>query len=318
MLFQDLIEQRPEHERMAYTHSLDAAEAAAVAEHSGSSNAPQQPNETTQEYIGRLREGCDIPLAGLTEPFRFFAEHGNDVGAYLARGVPLDLRDEGRARASTEALLFTLAAQLGFPYGYSGQRDNEIIQDLIPKPEDKDKQLGTGSTTLDWHTEAAHATYSGDLIGLLCMRGDPGAITYLSRIHPEKLDDEVLAQLERVDYTIGPDASHGGASRLSTPLISYRDGQMVLRFDPLYTSAQNMEAQAALDILAEEVDRRAIGFVLEQGDLLLIDNNTSAHARSEYSPRYDGTDRWLRRIIVSKTVLPPEYVEEGNPLLIKG
>ncbi|MFV0320670.1 MAG: TauD/TfdA family dioxygenase, partial [Microbacterium sp.] len=35
------------------------------------------------------------------------------------------------------------------------------------------------------------------------------------------------------------------------------------------------------------------------GDLFLFDNRRVMHARTPFEPRYDGTDRWLQRVIIS-------------------
>ena len=37
---------------------------------------------------------------------------------------------------------------------------------------------------------------------------------------------------------------------------------------------------------------------LEPGDLLIIDNTVAVHGRSPFTPRFDGTDRWLQRTFV--------------------
>ncbi|NBT21304.1 MAG: hypothetical protein EBT17_04190, partial [Actinobacteria bacterium] len=38
--------------------------------------------------------------------------------------------------------------------------------------------------------------------------------------------------------------------------------------------------------------------VLGDGDLLVIDNDRAVHGRTPFVPRYDGTDRWLKRALV--------------------
>jgi len=39
--------------------------------------------------------------------------------------------------------------------------------------------------------------------------------------------------------------------------------------------------------------------VLLSGDLLVLDNRRAAHARTTFRPRYDGSDRWLLRIMTT-------------------
>ena len=38
--------------------------------------------------------------------------------------------------------------------------------------------------------------------------------------------------------------------------------------------------------------------VLSDGDVLVIDNDRAVHGRTPFVPRYDGTDRWLKRALV--------------------
>ncbi len=35
---------------------------------------------------------------------------------------------------------------------------------------------------------------------------------------------------------------------------------------------------------------------LRPGDLLVLDNRRAVHARTAFTPRFDGTDRWLQRV----------------------
>ncbi|MBK6763531.1 MAG: TauD/TfdA family dioxygenase [Micrococcales bacterium] len=37
---------------------------------------------------------------------------------------------------------------------------------------------------------------------------------------------------------------------------------------------------------------------LKAGDLLVVDNDVAVHGRTPFTPRFDGTDRWLQRTFV--------------------
>ncbi|HEY5875714.1 MAG TPA: TauD/TfdA family dioxygenase, partial [Ilumatobacteraceae bacterium] len=43
---------------------------------------------------------------------------------------------------------------------------------------------------------------------------------------------------------------------------------------------------------------------LEPGDLLVVDNSVAVHGRSPFTPRFDGTDRWLQRTFVVSDLAP--------------
>jgi hypothetical protein len=63
--------------------------------------------------------------------------------------------------------------------------------------------------------------------------------------------------------------------------------------------------------------RKAISFatkevILKTGDLLLINNHKAVHGRKPFKARYDGTDRWLQRLLVRKTLPPKDFLMYNN------
>jgi alpha-ketoglutarate-dependent taurine dioxygenase len=72
-----------------------------------------------------------------------------------------------------------------------------------------------------------------------------------------------------------------------------------LRFDPAYSRLPDdpafREAYRALESALADV---RVDVVLSPGDVLVLDNNTVVHGRSAFAARYDGRDRWLKRVLV--------------------
>jgi hypothetical protein len=64
------------------------------------------------------------------------------------------------------------------------------------------------------------------------------------------------------------------------------------------------EAQRALETLAAAVAEHHTGVVLEAGDLLVVDNALAVHGRTPFTPRFDGSDRWLQRTFVVADLAP--------------
>jgi len=58
------------------------------------------------------------------------------------------------------------------------------------------------------------------------------------------------------------------------------------------------EAADALRELGACLDNVAISHVMERGDLLIFDNKRVVHARTPFTARFDGTDRWLMRTMI--------------------
>lgn len=272
---------------------------------------PPAPSE--DDLLLAARELAALPLLAW-ETLRGFASESNDYGALLVGCVPIDEtagdRKDGRV---SELCLLAAAHCLGTPVGYATQRGGSLVQDLRPRREDARKQLGTNSVELVWHTEEAHTEHAPRYVLLLCIRGDTDAGTLVSRVEPAMLDEIVRTRLSRPDFRIGSDVSHeAGMSRLCPVL-----GVDRLVFDPLYTECADDRALAALAALADHVDERATQVSLRAGELLIIDNFRAAHARTAYTPRYDGTDRWLQRAVVMEQAPPPRAVACGRTNVIR-
>jgi L-asparagine oxygenase len=61
------------------------------------------------------------------------------------------------------------------------------------------------------------------------------------------------------------------------------------------TEGLSEDATWALSQLREAMPAVLAGIVLEPGDLVIVDNRSAVHAGTQFTPRYDGRDRWLRR-----------------------
>ncbi len=99
----------------------------------------------------------------------------------------------------------------------------------------------------------------------------------------------------RVDPTLTADAQ---ASQAQPCAVMSAGQDPELLYDPAYVSANTERAAAALEHLRLCIEQSKFHIQLEQGDLLVFDNPRSVHARSAYTPRFDGSDRWLLRALV--------------------
>jgi L-asparagine oxygenase len=69
-------------------------------------------------------------------------------------------------------------------------------------------------------------------------------------------------------------------------------------FDADLMVGTDAEADDALRALSDVTARHHTSAVLQPGELLVVDNNVAVHGRSPFTPRFDGTDRWLQRTFV--------------------
>jgi len=242
---------------------------------------------------------------------------------------PTPLHWKHRTRPSPtlrEEMLFVLCASLlGEPIGWSTQQDGRIVHDLCPIPEHEKEQIGTGSEQdIWWHTEDAFHPLRGDYIGMMCLRNSDRVPTTFANLENLGLTAEELRHLARPVFPIRPDHSHrlvnkvngeGDAALLAAyqeieqmsaePLrIAVLEGDLkapYIRLDPYFMEpAEDPEARRAFERLTEVLDARLGEVLLEPGDICFFDNFQSVHGRRSFKARYDGTDRWMKRINVTR------------------
>ncbi len=52
--------------------------------------------------------------------------------------------------------------------------------------------------------------------------------------------------------------------------------------------------------LCDQLAAATVPVPLAAGDVLLVDNYRMVHGRTPFRPRFDGTDRWLRKVTVTR------------------
>ncbi len=228
-----------------------------------------------------------------------------------------------------EIYFFLCGCLLGNPIGWSTQQHGYILHDILPIKDHENEQLGSGSKqTLTWHIEDAFHPYRGDYIGLMCMRNPDNVETTFASIDSVKLDEDLVQVLFQQRFVIRPDESHLEKNRFATQsqieglddLLkrSYAwieqmntDPEKVavlfgdphspyVRVDPYFMDRlDDEEAQCALNKLIEAIDEKLVGVALQPGQICFIDNYKVVHGRNPFKARYDGTDRWLKRLNIT-------------------
>ena len=202
-----------------------------------------------------------------------------------------------------EVFLNLCGALLGDAIAWSHQRDGLICQDLVPIEGHKDEMLGSGSELeLVWHTEDARYPYRGDYIGLMCLRNPDAVPTTFASIDEVRLDPDQVEVLFEPRFVFRPDPSHPTDSeREKAPVLFGDPRSPYVRFDPYSMDRpETEEARSAMDYLIRAVDENVTGVALLPGECLFIDNYKAVHGRSSFKARFDGTDRWLKRINIAR------------------
>jgi Fe(II)/alpha-ketoglutarate-dependent arginine beta-hydroxylase len=225
-----------------------------------------------------------------------------------------------------EMLLVLFGSLLGDAIGWSTQQDGYVVHDIFPIQGHENEQLGSGSEELLWwHVEDAFHPYRGDYIGLMCLRNPDRVATTVLPISKLDLRPEVAEPLFREVFTIRPDESHlkknNSRQRTEDPYLarSYEriermntrppkigvlfgdPEQPYMRLDPFFMDpSDDEEAWQTFLRLQKEIDQKLEDAVLAPGDFIFIDNFRAVHGRKPFKARYDGSDRWLKRINVTR------------------
>ena len=254
-------------------------------------------------------------------------------GACLIKGYPLAFALLLAAlfpALREEILLMLFGSLLGDAIGWATQQNGHLVHDVMPIKGLEHEQLGTGSEELLWwHNEDAFHPYRGDYIGMMCLRNPDLVATTMACIDDVTLTEEEVKLLFSPHFVIHPDESHREKNKGNGELddgedslfsaykrinemntapqkiaVLYGDpASPYMRIDPYFMDEVEDEVvQNALNALIKSLEAVLIDVALQPGDFIFIDNFKAVHGRRPFQARYDGNDRWLMRINVTKDV----------------
>ena len=221
------------------------------------------------------------------------------------------------------AQLKKYAYKYGIPTGYKQEQDGRLINSVLPNPKTEFQQISSSSkVNLELHTETAFHPYKPSHVLLLCLRGDHQAPTTFAIVDEivESLDDETVALLKQPLYITAIDDSfrtHGEPNKsIVMPILKEDEHGLSICFDEFFMRGETFQAQEALDKLKIAITKKTREIVLEAGDLFVLDNRKTIHGRKPFSPRYDGTDRWVLRCLVVDRMPPDTQFVYENHMMI--
>ncbi|MER5360848.1 clavaminate synthase Cs1 [Streptomyces sp. NPDC002785] len=284
--------------------------------------AAQLPPVPRTDLYGFL-EAAHTAAAALPEPLAAaldeFNADGNQNGYLLLRGLPVE--EDGdlpstpgttpapvdRPLLNMEAMLAVVGRRLGLHTGYRELRSATVYHDVYPSPGAHHLSSETSETLLEFHTEMAYHVRQPNYVMLACSWADHEhkAATLVGSVRKALplLPDDIRARLfDRplpccVDVAFRGGVKDPGAIANVKPLygdpqdphLGY-DRELLVPRDPA-----DVEAVAVLSKALDEV-REAVHLV--PGDVLIVDNFRTTHARTPFTPRWDGRDRWLHRVYI--------------------
>ncbi len=209
--------------------------------------------------------------------------------------------------AAMDIAVVLAAATLGQVFGWAGQQDGRLVHNIMPSRGSERLQVGASSTAqLAWHTEDAFHAGRAGLLLLACVRNEDGVGSQVASIRRATLTSRQVEVLGRRRVAILPDDSYPGwwsdgeRWRSATATVWQASDGLCVRYDPSYSRFLDPDPEfaGAYAALGRALDGCGEPVLIGPGDVLLIDNDVAVHGRLPFSPRYDGTDRWLKRVLV--------------------
>lgn len=267
---------------------------------------------------------------------RFLAGFRDNPAATVCRvhGFPVDdaavgptpahwQRPEGcDSTVVSDTYLAMCGTALGDPFSWATLQYGRLIQDIFPIRGDERRESGHGSEAfLTFHTDDAFRPDSADYLLLFGIRNHDAVPTFVAAARDVVITDTDRQLLSEDRFHIVPDDEHIRQLERYAPddpalarAIEARDNPQpvsVLYGDPANPEVRfdlpfmrcvggDPAVKRALFAFRSELDRVRRPLVTAAGTVLFLNNRRVVHARESFTARYDGTDRWLRKLIVSR------------------
>lgn len=253
-----------------------------------------------------------------------------DQGVCVIRGLHIDQNLLGATPPYWSAIdtavsrpldfqMLLLASMVGQPFGWHGQQEGRLVNNVMPARGYETVQTGASSSILlSPHTEDAFHPQRAHLFLLGCVRNPDAVATTVASVRDVELSEADREILSRPTVPILPDLTYGDLDKWgpaqSIPTLWERPDGLCIRYDPDYTpwADADPEYRQAYQRLGRELARVTSEVVLEPGDVAIVDNDMVVHGRVPFAARFDGTDRWLKRVNVAMADRPRPPAERSE------
>jgi Fe(II)/alpha-ketoglutarate-dependent arginine beta-hydroxylase len=261
-------------------------------------------------YIYACRLPVDI-LHALND-FRICDQHSGVVvfRGYLANKTlpptPVcwqpDHNYEAKFRSDFLGMLYSTV--VGEAFGFETQQGGKLIHDVLPIKGKEHVEAGCSSLAkLSFHTEDAFHPHRSEFLCFMCLKNPTNVGISGASVDHLSLPKEVSDILRQDRFYTLPDNAHDAddIELQLHPILFGNAERPYICVDPDFTYHQqgDEEAKAALEFLAEEIEGHLDDIPLQPGDICFIDNFKWVHGHKPFVAKFDGNDRWMKRIKVS-------------------
>lgn len=291
---------------------------------SGADPAAASFYDAAWSVLPRVPEGVREVLEGfrLREPAAGCMLRGFPVDDQAVGPTPADWSEAAASPRTRREELFValIVACLGDAFNWGTLQRGRLVQHILPIQGEETAQSGHGSVLLEFHNEDAFNDYRCHYLVLFGVRNHDRVPTIVASMRDTSLDPNQRAILSQPRFEIRPDPEHLRQLEATDPTspalarmrmmtehpqpvaVLFGDpADPYVRMDPPFMQAVDGDdaAARALAALIAELEGVQQDVVVDQGSALIVDNYRAVHGRRAFRPRYDSTDRWLLRALVT-------------------
>ena len=297
----------------------------------------EYPSPVDHAFVATAADLARSLPDGLVRFLRSFQGAEPAVAAVI-RGLPVDDKRVGPtpehwsahcdpARTMPEDFYFLLLGSLiGEVFGWSTLQNGALLHNVLPNRAEENDQSGAGSRVpLLWHIEDAFHPYRCDYLALMALRNPDEIGTSLGSVRNLKVTQHEREVLWDRRFHIRPDKVHMKGLDVGAPGAEFEHSpqpvsilfgdadEPYLRINPPFMTALpgDEEAEQVLADVISRIDESMGEVILHPGDVVFIDNYLAVHGRGSFIPRYDGTDRWMRKALFTRDLRKSRGVRDS-------
>ncbi len=297
----------------------------------------EYPSPVDHAFVATAADLARSLPDGLVRFLRSF-QGAEPAAAAVIRGLPVDDKRVGPtpehwsahcdpARTMPEDFYFLLLGSLiGEVFGWSTLQNGALLHNVLPNRAEENDQSGAGSRApLLWHIEDAFHPYRCDYLALMALRNPDEIGTSLGSVRNLKVTQHEREVLWDRRFHIRPDKVHMKGLDVGAPGAEFEHSpqpvsilfgdadEPYLRINPPFMTALpgDEEAEQVLADVISRIDESMGEVILHPGDVVFIDNYLAVHGRGSFIPRYDGTDRWMRKALFTRDLRKSRGVRDS-------
>ncbi len=202
-----------------------------------------------------------------------------------------------------DRLLRINAMRWGTLYSFINEQKGKVVQNIFPVMSDATTQISSSSSVeLELHTETAFHSERPDTVFLYCLREDERAGTVVAQLDDfiGDIDSTTKSLLKQPIFETFIDESFKRSTTASVcvTVSILSEDEKSIAFDKALMRGKTQEANAAIEVLLQAINNHKRVVTLRQGEALVMHNPSTIHGRTPFTARFDGSDRWLKRIMI--------------------